>query len=280
MLVLLNERFVPEEEAVISVFDRGFLYGDGLFETIKVFNGNPFRWSEHFERFRRGADFLGIELPFASGPLLELARELVRKNEARDALMRVMVSRGVGLRGYSPRGAKRPTWVISTHVGSGGGEEMRQWRLQSSSVRLPANEPLAQFKTCNKLAQIISRTQADAAKADEALLLNTDGFVVEGSSSNLFWIKDDIIHTPPLASGILAGVTRSVVKEISADLGVSTRECNVVPEQILEADGVFLSLTSVGIAEAVALDDQPLKRSALSGRLHAAYWALLRKETL
>jgi len=280
MIVFLNGKFVPDEQALISVFDRGFLYGDGLFETMRVFNGKPFRWTQHLERLTRGAEVLGLQLPFNAESLLKFADELIQKNHMPDSLLRITLSRGTGLRGYSPRGAEHPTLVMSVHAAPAGrSQEPGEWRLLTSSVRLPANNLLAQFKTCNKLAQVLARAEADAANADEALLLNTDGFIVEGASSNLFWIKEGQVYTSPLASGILPGVTRAAVFEICGNLGIMTGESSMTSPDLLEAEGVFLSLSSAGVAEAVSLDNQPLRRSALSHELHSAYWALVCHET-
>ena len=212
MLLFLNGQFVPEEEAMVSVFDRGFLYGDGLFETMRVFNAKLFRWKQHLERLQQGADFLKIPLPIAPDSLRAFADELIAQNHATDSLLRLTVSRGIGPRGYSPKAAQTPSLVMSLHPAPQfDAQKPRVWRLITSSVRLPAREPLAHFKTCNKLPQIMARAEADAAGADEALLLNTEGYVVEGASSNLFWIKGRTVCTPPLASGILPGVTRQVV---------------------------------------------------------------------
>jgi branched-subunit amino acid aminotransferase/4-amino-4-deoxychorismate lyase len=153
------------------------------------------------------------------------------------------------------------------------------WRLKTASVRLPAGEPLAQFKTCNKVAQILARAEADLAGADEALLLNTDGHVVEASSSNLFWIDEKTVCTPPLASGILAGVTRVVVLELCASQGVAVRETNVAPDGLRRSQGIFLSLSSVGIAEGVSLDGHALARSPLVQKLRSAYWVVVAAES-
>ncbi|HET7624365.1 MAG TPA: aminotransferase class IV [Verrucomicrobiae bacterium] len=297
MLVFLNGRFVREEEAVVSVFDRSFLYGDGLFETMLVADGKPFRWMQHLERLGRGADFLKIKLPFSSAQLFEFAQNLIAENKMPDALLRLTVSRGVGVRGYLPRGAENPTVVMSLHENpaaallkeseSGARQAVHpdasvfpKWKLTISSLRLPANEPLAQFKTCNKLPQILARAEADSASADEALLLNTDGFVVEGASSNLFWIEHDSICTPPLASGVLPGVTRAVVVEICESLGMEIRECNVSAELLKKMNGVFVSLSSWGIVEAESLDGCLLGRSPLTEKIRAAYWKCVRVETM
>ncbi|HWI58301.1 MAG TPA: aminodeoxychorismate lyase [Bacillota bacterium] len=280
MYVCLNGQFVPEEQAVVSVFDRGFLYGDGLFETMRLCHGQPFRWQQHLERLERAAEFLGIALAFSSRTLRGFVAELVDRNQMPEALLRLTLSRGVGRRGYSPRGAEHPTLVIALHPAPALNlQPPPQWRLVTSSCRLPAGEPLAQFKTCNKLPQILARAQADAAGADEALLLNTDGYVVEGSSSNLFWLSDQAVCTPPLASGILAGVTRQVVLELCQRRGFCLRETTITPPELQRVEGVFVSLSSVGIAEAGWLEGQPLRRSPLVAQLRSEYTDLLAAET-
>ena len=146
-------------------------------------------------------------------------------------------------------------------------------------MRLLANDPMAQFKTCNKLPHIVARAEAESVDADEAVLLNSDGFVAEGTSSNLFWLDDGTVFTPPLCAGVLPGITRSVVLELSQSLGLTSRETNLYPRQLCKADGVFLTLSSMGIVEATAHDGQPLKQSPLTHRLRLAYLELIRNET-
>src|SRR2546421_6588682 len=115
MIVFLNGQFVPESQAVVSVFDRSFLYGDGLFETMRIRNGKPFRWAQHLDRLGQGAEFLKIKLPFAGAELQEFVAGLVRRNEMPEALLRLTLSRGVGVRGYSPKGAEQPLIAMSLH---------------------------------------------------------------------------------------------------------------------------------------------------------------------
>jgi len=279
-IVFLNGQFVPEAQAVVSVFDRSFLYGDGLFEVIPIFNGKPFRWAPHLERFAHGAELLKIRPPFSPEALSGFADELVAKNKMPAALLRFTLSRGVGLRGYSPKGADSPTFVMTLHPTPGTPDaEAPRFKLVTSSVRLPAGEPLAQFKNANKLPQILARAEADEAGADEALLLNTDGHVVEGTTSNLFWIERGIVRTAPLASGILPGVTRSVVLEICRTLGVTSEERNITPPELKAAAGIFLSLSSWGIVAAQALDGAALPASPLTEKIRRTYWELVRAET-
>lgn len=278
MLVFLNGQFVPEDRAVVSVFDRSFLYGDGLFETMLVCQGKPFRWTQHLERLHRGAEFLGLKLPFADDALGAFVAELISVNALSDGLMRLTLSRGVGIRGYSPKGADHPTLVMSLHPLPSVKEPARGWRLLTSSRRLPAGESLAQYKTANKLAQILARAEADAVGADEALLLNTDGFVVEGASSNLFWVQAGVVCTPPMTCGVLAGVTRAVVLELCRELALPAQESTVTPEELCKAEGVFVTLSSFGVMPAVELDGVRLAQSPVVEKLHRAYCELLTRE--
>lgn len=274
VFVFLNGKFAPEEKAVISVFDRGFLYGDGLFEAIRIFNGQPFRWKEHMQRLQQGVKFLKFMLPLPPDELFSSACKLVAKNKMPDSVLRLVLSRGAGTPGYSPKDAKKPTIVMSLRPAPDS-KRAQQWKLITSSFRLPANDPLAAFKTCNKLPQVLARAEADAAQSNEALLTNTSGFVVEGASSNLFWIKGNTIFTSPLVAGILPGVTREVVFEIATSLKIRVREKNIRPKELARTDGIFLSLSSFGIVEAKSLDGKKLRISSLTGRVARAYHEIL-----
>lgn len=277
MHVFLNGRFVPEAEAVVSVFDRSFLYGDGLFETLRVHGGRPFAWTEHMARLERGAEYLRLRVPFTREQLREFAGQLITLNQMPEAVLRLTLSRGIGPRGYSTRGADQPVLVMTLHSPPAIDPlHPPQWRLITASVRLPAGEALAQFKTCNKLPQILARTEAEEAGADEALLLNTDGVVAEAASSNLFWIANGAVCTPPLEVGALAGVTRGVVLEICRELGLTVREAAARPDELRRAEGVFLTLSTLGVVEAVVLDGVELARSPLVEIIRAAHEAKVR----
>ena len=189
MKVFLNGQFVPAEQAVVSAFDRGFLYGDGLFETLRVMNGVPLDWGGHWRRLADGAEMLKLKLPFASDFLRAQARELSRQNELSDAILRLTLSRGVGQRGYSPRGADAPTFVMSLHPAPELGPQTPQWKLHTASLRVPFADALTACKSANKLLHVLARAEAEAAGADEALLLNTRNEVVEAASANVFWIE-------------------------------------------------------------------------------------------
>jgi len=280
MTVFLNGDFVPEEEALVSVFDRSFLYGDGLFETLRIARGKPVCWKQHLLRLQAGAEFLGLCLPFDTASLEQAVAQLIEQNRTPEATLRITLSRGVGPRGYSPKGADKPLLVMSLHPAPSADPTCPpRWRLHIASVRLPVGEPLAEFKTCNKLPQILARAEAEANGADEALLLNTNGEVVEGASSNLFWIKDNVVCTAPLACGILAGVTRTVVFKLCKTLGVATEEKTILPKAIFRTDGIFLSLSTLGIVEAVSIGGTSIPQSPLTSRIREAYEDYVRRET-
>jgi branched-chain amino acid aminotransferase len=273
VFVFLNGHIIAEEDAVISAFDRGFLYGDGLFETVRLVHGKPVHWRQHLDRLQRGADFLKITLPFFTYSLPDHVQDLARRNATPDAILRITVSRGIGLRGYSPKGADSPTLLMSMHPSpqSGVYPDIPRWRLSTSSIRLRDMDPLAQYKTCNKLHQIVARAEAEAAGADEALLLNTGGFPVETASSNLFWIEGETVCTPPLDSGVLPGITRAAVLDLCKSLAIPTNETLTKPDRLVAADGVFLTNSAWGVVEAEFLDGARLKPCSLTRKIHQAY---------
>lgn len=268
MIIYLNGRFVPEEQATISVHDRGFLYGDGLFETVRIYGGEPFLWREHVVRFEAGARTLGIHPPLSPGEMRVVLRELLRRNDASEAVARITLSRGAGPRGYSPRGATHPTLAILMFPAASRSAE--SCRVVTSSFRLTASDPLAAFKHANKLVQVMARAEADAAGADEAILLNDHGHVVEGASSNLFWVRGGELCTAPLA-GILGGTTRSHVLRLARQLSLPVREEFASLHEVKRAEGVFVTSSAVEVLEVAEWDRLPVRRSPLVEELEARY---------
>lgn len=277
MIVFLNGKFVPEEQAAVSVFDRGFLFGDALWETLLVTGGRPFRWPEHLRRLQQGVDALKLSLPYSRDQLLAFAAQLIERNQMPEAVLRLTLSRGVAARGYSPRHATNPAVVMTLHPAPLiDPAQPPRWRLITSSLRLPANDPLARFKTANKLRHVLARAEADDAGADDALFLNTNGRLAEAASANLFWVKNKVVRTPPLSAGPLPGVTRRLVLQLCQKMKIPARQTLARPGALRQADGVFLTLTSFGIVEVESLDGKKTRRSPLTRKLHAAYRALLR----
>ena len=258
MIVYLNGRFLPAESATISVFDRGFLYGDGLFESVRVYANHLFLWPDHADRLVRGAAALRLPLPETTDRLREAAEELLRRNQLSDAILRMTVSRGPGPRGYSIRGADTPTVVLAVYPAPALTDTPPPaWRLITSRHRLPAADPVARFKTAHKLLHVLARAEAEEGGADEALLLNTDGHVTETSAANVFWWHDRTLSTPSLDAGGLAGVTRRFVMDQFRAAGWEVREILATPEDLRRASGVFLTLSSWGIVGVRSLDRTP-----------------------
>lgn len=279
-MVFLNGQFVPEDQAKVSVFDRSFLLGDGLFETLSVVQGRLFRWREHWLRLERGAGVLAIPIPFGPETLEGHCRHLIRLSAQAAALVRITLSRGVGRRGYSWQGADQPVLVMSLHpVPHVDPLAPWQWRLRTARFRVAAGDPVAQLKTCSKIHHVLARSEAEASAADETLFLNTHGEFTEGAGSNLFWVEKGTVRTTPLASPALPGITRACVLELCARLGIVAAEDRCVPGTLRAAEGVFVTLTTLGVVEASSLDGEPLRRSPVTEQLHRAYQELVRVET-
>lgn len=265
--VSLNGELVPSETAAFSVFDRGFLYGDALFETLRVAKGRPMFWEEHWSRLNRGADYLRIGLPYEASALRRHADKLLEANDSPDAVLRIHLSRGAGPRGYSPRDAKSPTLVMSTHPLPATPES---WNLATSSFQLPAFNPLSAFKTTNKLLQVAAKTEAEEKGAQEGLLLTDSGEAAQGASSNLFWIEGQTIFTPPEQSGILPGVTRAAVLRVCDRLNLPVQQATAPVAALQGAAGVFMTLSTHGVIEVRKVDGRELNRSAVTHQIREA----------
>ena len=276
MLVFLNGQFVPETQAVVSVNDRGFMYGDGLFETMRVCQGRPFRIAEHLARLKRGADFLKIKCPFTPEALRDFAKLLIEKNQMPEAVLRVMLTRGPGKRGYTPGAGGKPTLVMSLHAAPPlDADKPAGCTLVTSSIRVPAGDPMAAFKTSNKLAHVLARLEAAERGADEALLLNTDGNVVEAAGGNLFWVSRNRVCTVPNSQGALPGVTRAVVLEICRSLGFQTTARVIKLGALRNFRGIFITQSVAGIVPVTAFDGKPVAPSPVVAQLRRAYCEML-----
>jgi aminodeoxychorismate lyase len=279
MFVFLNGKFLPETEAVVPLNDRGFLLGDGLFETIRVAQGRPFRLAQHLERLVRGADFLKIKLPLTAKEIQKTAGELIAKNELAEAILRVTLTRGVGARGYSTQGADQPTLALTLHpLPPQNGDEPLLWSLITSSLRIPASDALSSFKVTSKIVNVLARAEAEAQGADEALLLNGNGEVAETAGGNLFWVYQDKICTVPTGRGVLPGITRAVVLEICQALGLETNKRVIKPEMLRNAEGIFVTQSALGIIPVVAFDGLPVAPSPLVDQIASAYNEMLLRE--
>ena len=280
MFVFLNGRILPEVDAVVPLNDRGFLLGDGLFETARVAGGKPFRFAQHLERLSRGAEFLKIQLPFTPKEIQKFAAQLIEKNNLPEAVLRLTLTRGTGARGYSPKNCGTPTLAMTLHpLPPKNPDEPLQWSLLTSSHRIPAGDMLASFKTTSKILNVLARAEAEERGADEALLLNTNGEVAETAGGNVFWIYRDQICTVPTGRGVLPGITRAVVLEICQSLGLAMNKCVIKPEQLRNAEGIFVTQSALGIIPIASYDGQPVAPSPLVGRISDAYQETLARES-
>jgi branched-subunit amino acid aminotransferase/4-amino-4-deoxychorismate lyase len=275
MLVFLNGQFLPEAQAVVPVNDRGFLLGDGLFETMRVVGGKPFRFAQHLERMTRGADFLKIKPPFTPKELEKFAGQIIDQNKMPDAILRVTLTRGAGERGYSFNGECKPTIAMTLHAAPP--EKSIEWNLITSSFRIPAADPLSSFKTTSKILHVMARAEAKEKGADEALLINTNGEVAETASGNLFWIYDEKICTVPTGRGVLPGITRAIVLEICQALGLQTNKRVIKPEALRNSTGIFVTQSAFGIVPITSFDGEPVTPSPLVDQISNAYNEMLGK---
>ncbi len=279
MVVYFNGEFVPEEQARVSVFDRAFLYGDSVFETMRVCHRRVFRWHQHIERFVRGLELLRIQCPVPLPQLRDAARKLIDQNHLEDALLRLTLSRGVGPRGYSPAGADSPLLVMALYPSPAiDAPNPLHWRLITSSMRLAPADPLASVKTGSKLLQVLARMEAEAAHAEEALLVNTNGEVAEGAGANLFWTRGPVVYTSPTAVGVLPGITRAVILEICASQNIVVKKRLTKVEVLHSSDALFLTNSVQGIIEVDSLDGHVFPGSAMVERLREAFGEVFRKE--
>ena len=272
MIVFINGNFIDEEEATISVFDRGFLYGDGVFETLRIYNGKPFLFDRHIGRLSHGLGSLFIGDKYSFSEYLEHTRELIEKNNVTEGVLRIQATRGPGKRGYSTTGNYDPTGLISLHVAPNVDlNNVLPVKLATSTQILSDHDPFSTLKTTNKLANIVALREAEKVGMDDALLTNQTGNITEASGSNVFWIKNNTLLTPPVSSGCLSGITRGMILELAIALKLPTVQQDITPTQLGDAESVFLTNSIREIQPVIQVDDKPIAISPLIAVLHAAY---------
>ncbi len=271
MEIFLNGEFIQEEEAWVSVFDRGFLYGDGVFETLRVYNGKPFLLDRHLGRLAHSLGGLYINDPYDFEQWYDYVKELIVRNNAKENILRIQVSRGVGKRGYTSSGNYSPTAVISLHDAPPVNDKEHQLDLIAASGILADHDPLSTLKTSNKLVNIMAMREAERAEAHDAVLFNGQGYTTETSSSNIFIILEGKLYTPPLASGCLAGITRGYVLELAAELGIDSLQKDLELEQLKNSEGFFLTNSVREVQNVKSLDGDIINQSLITSELQKAY---------
>jgi branched-chain amino acid aminotransferase len=282
MLVYLNGRFVPKEEAKISVFDHGFLYGDGIYETMRAYGGRIFFLDKHLVRLQHSADSIVLKLPLSLGNIGEALNESLRVNNLREAYVRLHISRGPGEIGLDPSLCPEPTMVITSKPFKDYPAEYYERGVSVAIVTIRRNHPLAldpSIKGTNFLNNILAKIEANKAGAYEGIMLNWEGLVAEGTISNIFHVKSGVVHTPHLKTGILEGVTRGLVLDLARKLQLATIETAVRPQDLMDADECFITNSTSEIMPVTMIENNSIgngKPGRITAALHQAY----RKEVL
>lgn len=273
--VYLNGRFLPLSQALIPVSDRGFTYGDGCFETVRVHKGRVTHWGRHLKRLESTLGFLGIVAPVIRKEGEEILSKLVTRNGVEEAVLRVAVSRGSGSRGYSPKGATEPTIAITLHSAPAlDAEALSEWSLITSIVRL-APDQLSAHKTANRLPYVLARMDADRTGADDALICDQAGMVIESSCANLFWFEGETLVTPSLSTGALPGITRALIMETWIASGGALEERSIQPAELAKSDGAFLTLSTYGIVNIRSIDAVSISKDDRIRALFTSWLSML-----
>jgi branched-chain amino acid aminotransferase len=282
-LIYIDGNFYAEGDAKVSVFDHGLLYGDGIFEGIRFYNGRVFRLDEHLDRLWDSARSICLDVPMSQRAMTEALLETIRKNDLRDGYIRLIVTRGVGNLGLNPEQCKKPSVIIITAQIALYSEEMYRNGLTIVTVATRRTNPSAlnpAVKSLNYLNNVMARIEANQAQADEALMLNDEGNVAECTADNVFIVKRGQIFTPPITAGALRGITRSVVFEIAAETGIKVTEADITRHDVFIADEAFLTGTAAEVVPLVKADGRPIgtgKPGPITTRMIARFRELTRE---
>lgn len=277
MLIYLDGEFVPSSEAKISVFDHGLLYGDGVFEGIRCYNGNVFKLDEHLERLYDSAKSLMLQIPISIEEMKENLLETLRRNDLHEGYIRLVVTRGIGDLGLDPDKCPNPSVIIIADKITLYPQNFYEDGLEIVTASIRRNYPEAinpRIKSLNYLNNILAKIEAKQSGSVEALMLNNDGYVVECTGDNIFWIKNEVIVTPPQHIGILEGVTRNCVIELAQEAGFEIEERVFTRHDLYIADECFLTGTAAEVIPVVKLDQRVIgngKPGIVTQKLIAAF---------
>lgn len=283
MWVFLNDRFVRQEEAVVSVFDHGFLYGDGVYETLRSYGPRIFMRDQHLARLQRSAEAIGLHIPIPLSQWPDLLHEAMRRNEVgndrADAYLRITVSRGEGEIGLDPSLCPHATVVIMTKALQGYPPELSRDGVSLTVAKTRRNLPEAlspQIKATNFLNNILAKRESIAAGTFDSLLLNWRDELTECTISNLFFVSGRTLHTPALECGILDGITRTIVMTLAQETGLPIEEGRYPVAALHRADECFLTNTTMEIMPVTRIDAFSIGNGLpgpLTRRLQAAFTA-------
>ena len=261
LTIYLDGQFVDEKDAKVSVFDHGLLYGDGVFEGIRVYKGCIFRWAQHLERLYDSAKYIMLDIPTTKERMTAATVETIRRNGVRDGYIRLVVTRGVGDLGLSPRKCPKPTvFIIASRIALYP-EELYEKGLEI--VTVPTTRNLvgalnARVKSLNYLNNILAKIEGLNSGVEEALMLDANGLVAECTGDNIFIIKKGVLSTPPVYLGALRGITRDCVLELARAEGIEAREEPFTRFEIYTADECFLTGTAAEAIPVVKIDGRTI----------------------
>lgn len=253
--IILNGELVEEHKARISPLNRGLMYGDGCFETMRYYGGSFLRWNRHFQRLKEGLDYLGINPAFTADKLLEQIFGLLEANDLADseAMIRIQCWRE-GDRGYFTD-SKKMGWMIQ--AGELISEEASPLKLTVAKTRCIPSEALGRkYKLSNGLNYIKAAEEASHRQCDDSLMLTLEKMISETTSANIFWLSDDVIYTPSEECDLLPGITRELIMEVIEDLGIQLEEGKFSLDEIKKAEAVFCTNSLIEIKEVGNLDDR------------------------
>jgi branched-chain amino acid aminotransferase len=285
--VNVNGRIFDQEHAVVSVFDHGFLYGEGVYETIRTFNGRPFLFERHMQRLRNSSGMLALAVPLSDGELLDRCRETMQAarlggGASSEAYIRVLVTRGVGDLSYDPKACPVPTVIVIVKPQIDPPDEVYEWGVMIAIVPIVRNHPGSVnplIKSNNLLNNALGMQEAVRRGAFEGVMRNYRGELAECTQSNLFIVKDGVALTPPLDAGLLPGITRGFLFDIAPEAGVSIREAVLRDDDLLNADEVFLTNTTRGVLPATRVDERTIGNGKPGPITRALRDAYLKKAT-
>jgi branched-chain amino acid aminotransferase len=283
-LIYLNGEFVRKEDAKVSVYGHGFLYGDGVFEGIRSYNGNVFRLEEHLERLYDSAKSVMLEIPHTFEEMTKLVVETLRRNELKDAYIRLIVSRGVGNLGIDPLTCSKPSVIVIAEALSLFPKSLYDNGIEIVSVATRRNRSdvlSPKVKSLNYMNNILVKIEANLAGVSEALMLNDQGYVAEGSADNIFIVRKNKILTPPGYVGALEGITRNAIMEVAAQKGYEVQEGVFTRHDVYVADEVFLTGTAAEVIAVIKVDGRVIgdgKPGPVTNDLLASFRELVQQD--
>ncbi|MEN8906574.1 MAG: branched-chain-amino-acid transaminase [Clostridiales bacterium] len=257
-MIYVNGKFYEKEEAKISVYDHGLLYGDGVFEGIRIYNGNIFKLKEHVKRIFQSSKAIYLDIGISSDEMINLIQKCVEKNNKKNGYIRVIITRGEGSLGIDPAKSKKSGIIIivdDINVYPDVYYEKGMKIITSTYRRIPVSAFDVRIKSLNYLNNVLAKIEAKRNNCLEALMLNNDGYVVECTVDNIFIVKNNILKTPGTCYGALEGITRNIVLELSKEMDLKSEETLISRFDVYTADEVFLTGTAAEIIPVISVDD-------------------------